>query len=235
MNDTIDVIYVNHNKSYTPEQFSHWQQVCQKNMPNVRYSVFHDIRDLFPKLSDPSFNVDYINLDIEFLDTFFDGDPYAIVGTLKMLAQSTLCRATNGKTKKRTTKIIGCVRENSNPTLIRNMMPFVDGLCMSLGVKWTCEMILADQKRITSGDLSNPCEIKKLLSKKKEKSRNTINLTPRQKQVLVFVTKKGASNKVIAKALRISESTVKLHVGAILKKYGLKNRTQLAVFSKEPA
>ena len=60
-----------------------------------------------------------------------------------------------------------------------------------------------------------------------------IKLTPRQEQILNLIKERGASNKVIAKTLNISESTVKLHVGSVLKKFGLKNRTQLALFGKQ--
>lgn len=58
-----------------------------------------------------------------------------------------------------------------------------------------------------------------------------IKLTPRQTQILNLVLERGSSNKIIARTLNISESTVKLHLGHIFKKYGVKNRTQLAVFA----
>jgi DNA-binding CsgD family transcriptional regulator len=58
-----------------------------------------------------------------------------------------------------------------------------------------------------------------------------IRLTPRQAEVLELIQKRGASNKVIARSLGIAESTVKLHVSEIFKKYGVRNRTQLALFS----
>lgn len=64
------------------------------------------------------------------------------------------------------------------------------------------------------------------------KSPEAIQLTPRQTQILSLIRERGASNKTIAKTLNIAESTVKLHVGIVLKKYGVKNRTQLALFSK---
>lgn len=57
----------------------------------------------------------------------------------------------------------------------------------------------------------------------------TFKLTPRQHQVLQMIQTRGSSNKVIAKHLKISESTVKVHIGAIMKKFGVRNRTQLAV------
>jgi DNA-binding NarL/FixJ family response regulator len=58
---------------------------------------------------------------------------------------------------------------------------------------------------------------------------NNIKLTSRQNQVLTLVCHRGISNKAIAKILEISESTVKIHISAILKKYGVRNRTQLAL------
>jgi DNA-binding NarL/FixJ family response regulator len=63
-------------------------------------------------------------------------------------------------------------------------------------------------------------------------TKKEIHLTERQQQVFRCITERGSSNKVIARYLSISESTVKLHVTEILKKYGVKNRTQLAVFAK---
>lgn len=63
-------------------------------------------------------------------------------------------------------------------------------------------------------------------------SETKASLTPRQRQILALISKRGSSNKVIAKTLNISESTVKLHLGNIFKKYGVRNRTQLALFSQ---
>jgi DNA-binding CsgD family transcriptional regulator len=58
------------------------------------------------------------------------------------------------------------------------------------------------------------------------------SLTRRQSAVLDLV-QKGASNKAIAKRLGISESTVKIHIGALFKKYCVKNRSQLAIYSTQ--
>ena len=60
-------------------------------------------------------------------------------------------------------------------------------------------------------------------------------LTPRQRQILNIVATRGISNKSIARMLHISESTVKLHMSGILKKFGLRNRTQLALFARDHA
>lgn len=68
--------------------------------------------------------------------------------------------------------------------------------------------------------------------RKKKQKTNGISLTSRQQQILDIVATRGTGNKTIAKILNISESTVKLHVGCLLKKFGVKNRTQLAVFAR---
>lgn len=60
-----------------------------------------------------------------------------------------------------------------------------------------------------------------------------IHLTARQKQVMDLVCHRGLPNKVIANMLHITESTVKIHISAILKEYGVRNRTQLALAARE--
>ena len=56
-----------------------------------------------------------------------------------------------------------------------------------------------------------------------------IKLTPRQSEILALVCNRGLSNKKIAGILKISESTVKVHISVILKIYGVRNRTQLVL------
>ena len=57
-------------------------------------------------------------------------------------------------------------------------------------------------------------------------------LSPRERVVLDQITL-GKSNKVIARDLECRESTVKVHVKAVLRKLGLANRTQAAVWARE--
>ena len=53
-------------------------------------------------------------------------------------------------------------------------------------------------------------------------------LTPREREVLVLIAQ-GFANKRIARELGVSEKTVKAHVGHVLAKLGVSDRTQAAV------
>jgi two-component system, NarL family, response regulator LiaR len=55
-------------------------------------------------------------------------------------------------------------------------------------------------------------------------------LTPREREVLVLIGR-GLPNKLIARELDVSEKTVKTHVGHVLAKLGVGDRTQAAVFA----
>jgi two-component system nitrate/nitrite response regulator NarL len=56
------------------------------------------------------------------------------------------------------------------------------------------------------------------------------SLSPRERQILSHIAR-GASNKEIARALDIAETTVKIHVQHILRKLGLASRVQAAVYA----
>ena len=58
------------------------------------------------------------------------------------------------------------------------------------------------------------------------------DLTPREHEILEHVAD-GSSNKMIARALDISDGTVKLHVKAILRKLGMRSRVEAAVAAVE--
>jgi DNA-binding NarL/FixJ family response regulator len=59
-----------------------------------------------------------------------------------------------------------------------------------------------------------------------------LSLTAKEQEVFVAVAR-GLSNTEIASQVFASESTVKTHVGAILRKLGLRDRVQIVVFAHE--
>ena len=59
-----------------------------------------------------------------------------------------------------------------------------------------------------------------------------LSLTEKEREVFTEVAR-GLSNTEIAAAVFASESTVKTHVGAILRKLGLRDRVQIVVFAHE--
>lgn len=60
----------------------------------------------------------------------------------------------------------------------------------------------------------------------------TIELTPRELEVLRLVAG-GAANREIARAMYLSEGTVKNHVSNILSRLGVRDRTQAAIYARD--
>lgn len=59
-----------------------------------------------------------------------------------------------------------------------------------------------------------------------------VRLSEREQTILSLLTR-GASNKLIARELQITEATVKVHVKSLLRKLRAKNRTQAAMWAIE--
>jgi DNA-binding NarL/FixJ family response regulator len=57
------------------------------------------------------------------------------------------------------------------------------------------------------------------------------DLTEREREVLELITR-GMANKQIARALHISDSTVKAHVGSIFQRIGVADRTSAALWAE---
>jgi NarL family two-component system response regulator LiaR len=69
-----------------------------------------------------------------------------------------------------------------------------------------------------------------LMSPANKESRPDYLLTPREQEVLALLAE-GKTNREIAGALFISQSTVRLHVSNILRKLGVHNRTEAATLA----
>jgi two-component system nitrate/nitrite response regulator NarL len=85
---------------------------------------------------------------------------------------------------------------------------------------------LADLRSTTAADLGLPANEQSIPGNDVVRS-----LSRRELSILRTLTE-GASNKIIARKLVITESTVKVHMKAILRKLRLQNRTQAAIWAR---
>jgi DNA-binding NarL/FixJ family response regulator len=205
----------------------------QKDLP-VTFNTVLSIDHIFPLLSDPQFHTDIISIDIEHLYSYDHADSYQLIETLRTLLNCTVVRPLVGRPKKRNTKILAVIGDDVNIEFVRDLNRLVDGFTIRIGERFSYNDIKIECQRILNGDISMPKQIsdKMRLDKKQSRPLNLPFLTARQQQIYNLVVEKGASNKAIGRMLNITESTVKLHMTAILKKYRVRNRTQLAVFAK---
>lgn len=206
---------------------------------NADVSAYECIEDLFPLLSDPFFHPDYIFIDIESFYDVDDTDVFEIIQTLNTLIKCTVSkRNLHTKPAKRTTRIVALVSSNTPINLVKEILKFpaISSVLGRASPGFTYEDCVKDCKLMLEGRMGAGSLIINMLKKPrpiKPIVKNEISLTPRQQQIMDLICSKGASNKIIARTLAISESTVKLHVGHIFKKYGVRSRTQLAVFNRK--
>lgn len=199
--------------------------------------IAQNMPELFKILNDTVSPIDAILIDLPKMYTIFDTNAFEIVSTIH-----TLVNAHDFIDLDRKDIPLGIVvSKDDQPELIRGILgPEIKILFPKND--WTqsgdSEQAL---RELLSGHNFIPRKILDMAKKSNKSSQqkrsatnsNKIQLTVRQEQILNLIRDRGASNKVIAKMLKISESTVKLHITAILKKYGVRNRTQLALFSNK--
>jgi len=70
-----------------------------------------------------------------------------------------------------------------------------------------------------------------LLAARTAKDRRTVELTPRERDVLQLIVS-GGSNKQVARKLGISEKTVKGHLTKLFQRIGVADRTQAALWAE---
>jgi DNA-binding CsgD family transcriptional regulator len=192
--------------------------------------------ELYPLLSDQQFTTNLICINIESLYEKGNIEAWNNINALSTIIKSTVCRPSGtGIPTKRQVSIAVCANKNSNINHIKDFLS-MNELCIGIFPK-SDPFTKEDQHAATVAFLDGIKHIpeffsNKIKNKKKQTETDPCQLTPRQKQIFDLIIHRGASNKAIARILNISESTVKLHMTAILKKNSVRNRTQLAVFSK---
>jgi DNA-binding NarL/FixJ family response regulator len=209
-------------------------------LPIILKSV-NSIEELFPMLSNPRFHTEFIVICAEmFVQRTDKLDLFDIINTLSTLIKSTVYwKFKNEKPQPRNTKIIVIVDESTDIALVRQVSNFPNIACVGWVVD-SAEDLPQSQQHLAAmlqGNFAHDPRVTALLKPQRKKTVTVpsaeIKLTSRQAQILKLIQDKGCSNKHIAKTLGVTESTVKLHMSAIFKKFGVRNRTQLAMFSKE--
>lgn len=225
----------------TNNHYSRTFDLLSIHVHKIEITRLNTIAEIFPILSNSQVQIDFLAIDVEYMCALEESNYFEIINTIKTLIGYTVSRPEDGgKPIKRNTKLLGLVGDKTDTKLIRDLLKLVDGFLVKMGGDIGFDDVKNNFNNIIKNDLSLPKVVSDRLKKNNKlikltvkKNTNEISLTPRQQQIYSLVSTRGASNKVIAKTLNISESTVKLHVSAILKKYGVRNRTQLAVFAAQ--
>lgn len=110
--------------------------------------------------------------------------------------------------------------------------------CLAAGVHGYLVKNLEDEElivaltQIMSGQIYAPPELAETHSKVGTDTGKRPKLTPRQKDVLDLLLE-GRTNKEIARDLDLSESTIKIHVAALFRALGVRNRVEAVKVAKE--
>jgi two-component system nitrate/nitrite response regulator NarL len=89
---------------------------------------------------------------------------------------------------------------------------------------------LAAQGKVVISDQLSSLLAQALQSNQAKDKQDVTRLTPREKQIIKQIAA-GLPNKVIARKLKITEGTVKVHVKHLLKKLSLRSRVEVAVWA----
>lgn len=119
------------------------------------------------------------------------------------------------------------LRAGADGYLLKDMDP--EDLLPALNAARAGDKVIAQEMvgaltRIAQGSVPNPSPT--------QRAAPFSDLTPREFEILTRLAE-GLSNKLIARALNITDGTVKLHVKSILRKLGVRSRVEAAVMAVE--
>lgn len=186
------------------------------------------LEELFYYMSNQYWHADFVVVDIQECHKIDGVNMWELISSLK-----TLSRLQEKFNNKGPTHIIAGIPDTTPVHLVKEALKCKDfsGYDPIIGGRHTYEICLDSVKKYTQHDRTLPQAIKDMVRPKKEKKPKSpsVSLTHRQQQIYKLLMTRGSSNKQIANTLKISESTVKLHMSAILKKHGCRTRTQLTL------
>lgn len=196
---------------------THSKKLAAKN--GFSLVIIPSYAELYKTLADTTQNVAMVGLNLTSISEE-GADIWSIIHTCDMIL-----KANNSDT------IFIAGATSKTPTRLIKQFLSMNERCV--GIYPTGDEFTDDEKTLAFSHFKTkthhiPEKIRNILAPKKDTNGN-IKLTPRQEQILNMIVTRGSSNKMIARSLGITESTVKLHVAKLLQKFCARNRTQLAV------
>lgn len=129
------------------------------------------------------------------------------------------------------TKVLLVGSDNElNSENLRHMID--DGLTGILPSKAGGDLLLKAVKKLYQGEMWIDRHTMKDVLSHKDEPQKDYHLTKKEKEILNYVCA-GLTNKEVAKKLYISEQTVKSHCNHLFKKFGVTNRTKLALYAQK--
>jgi DNA-binding NarL/FixJ family response regulator len=124
---------------------------------------------------------------------------------------------------------VAIVSSTREPAVMRRAMDF--GAAAFVPKSAALETISSALQAVLDGDVWLPAEAEEAEGSGDDFPRRVAELTPQQLRVLNLLSQ-GKLNKQIAHELSVGEATVKAHVTAILKKLGVRSRTQAVILAR---
>lgn len=195
---------------------------------NTSTSAVKSVKDLFNYIADPKKNVSVI---------IIGGWAEVLAETKLSLIEVIGAVNTIIQCSGKSIKLAVGINSQVDATTIQEIRRMPIDYIWPGSMEFSLDVKVETMKAMLAGEPFTHPKLDALLKPRRVKSAQTgqVELTPRQHQIMEIVSQRGASNKVIARMLGITESTVKLHMSGILKKYGVRNRTQLALFVRDKA
>ncbi len=143
------------------------------------------------------------------------------IETLKAIREAGLdCRVVILTVSDNADDLVAAIRAGADGYLIKDMEP--EDLLAAIDQALNGQTVI--------GERLNGMLARAIREEAAAHERDSATLTEREQEILAGLAQ-GQSNKLIARSLRISEATVKVHVKNLLKKLGFRSRLEAAVWA----
>lgn len=127
--------------------------IIKKEIAEIDFVRLEDLDSLLKLVINSPYNLDFVHISVKY---FSD-----VTSNSANLVQSirTLLRL-----QQRKTKIFANVGEDDDPNIVRNIIPYVDGISIRVGNTWSIRDAIEDVRKFISGDYTVPRLIQQKLS-----------------------------------------------------------------------